>query len=382
MGEKIRVLQFTIASSMAGRTTYILNQWNYINKDKILFDFVTFSGYLSCEEKLLQQGCTIHHIENHPTEDKQKFMDEFEKVLKYGYDVIEIHTSFWEDMIVEEMAKRNGIKKIIIHAHATGITKKHASLEVHYKVRERLTDNIATDFWACSKEAGEWIFGDRIAKDKVKILPNAIETERFQFRPEERIKLRKKYKLENKFIIGQIGRLEIVKNHEFTLKILRKLIEIVPEVELLIIGSGEEKERIEKIVQEFALENHVTFLGRRDDVEDWLQVMDVFLLPSFSEAFPIALIEAETAGLKCICSECVTRDAAFTDDVMYLPIYDENLWINEILKYKDGYERKNGREAVIKAGYDVLDTIHSLENEYMNIKEVSDDCDGDVRGFK
>ena len=96
--------------------------------------------------------------------------------------------------------------------------------------------------------------------------------------------------------------------------------------------------------------------------------MNVFLLPSFSEGFPISLIEAETAGLKCICSDRVTQDAAFTDDVTYLPIEDENLWVKEILKYKDGYERRNGRQAVVEAGYEILDTIHSLENEYMRVK--------------
>lgn len=364
--ERIKVLQFTIAASMGGRTTYILNQWRHINKDKIQFDFVTFSKDLSCEKELLQQGCIVHHIEHHPTEDKQHFIEEFEKVLEYGYDVIEIHTSFWEDTIVEEMAKKSGIKKIIIHAHTTGCTKKRASMEVHCKVRESLTDDIATDFWACSREAGEWIFGDSIAKDKVKILPNTIETERFQFCPEKRMELRRRYNLENKFVIGQIGRLEFVKNHEFTLKLLRKLVQIVPNIELLILGSGDEKERLEKLVYEFGIEAHVAFLGRKDDVEDWLQVMDVFLLPSFSEAFPIALIEAETAGLKCVCSDRITQDAVLTDDVVYLSIDDEELWVNEILKYKDGYERKNGRDAVAKAGYEVLDAIHLLENEYMN----------------
>ena len=365
---KIRVLQFTIAASMGGRTTYILNQWRHINKDKIHFDFVTFSKTLSCEAELIQQGCVVHHVVHHPTEDKQRFIKEFERVLDYGYDVIEIHTSFWEDTIVEEMAKERGIKKIIIHAHSTGCTKKRASMEVHCKVRERLTDDIATDFWACSKEAGEWIFGNGITRTKIKIVPNAIETERFQFQPERRLELRRKHGLENKFVVGQVGRLEFVKNHEFTLKVIKELVSFMPNIMLLVLGSGDEQEKIGKMAQELGLETHISFLGRRDDVEDWMQVMDVFVMPSFSEAFPIALIEAETAGLKCICSESITRDAAFTDDVSYLSIEDENLWVEEILKYKNGYERKNRKKVIEEAGYDVQATIHLLEIEYMNYK--------------
>ena len=365
---KIRVLQFTIAASMGGRTTYILNQWRHINKDKIHFDFVTFSKTLSCEAELIQQGCVVHHVVHHPTEDKQRFIKEFERVLDYGYDVIEIHTSFWEDTIVEEMAKERGIKKIIIHAHSTGCTKKRASIEVHCKVRERLTDDIATDFWACSKEAGEWIFGNGITRTKIKIVPNAIETERFQFQPERRLELRRKHGLENKFVVGQVGRLEFVKNHEFTLKVIKELVSFMPNIMLLVLGSGDEQEKIGKMAQELGLETHISFLGRRDDVEDWMQVMDVFVMPSFSEAFPIALIEAETAGLKCICSESITRDAAFTDDVSYLSIEDENLWVEEILKYKNGYERKNRKKVIEEAGYDVQATIHLLEKEYMNYK--------------
>lgn len=363
---KVRVLQFTIAASMGGRTTYILNQWKHINRDKIQFDFVTFSKNLSCEEELLQQGCIVHHIEHHPTEDKPEFIEEFKKVLEYGYDVIEIHTSFWEDTIVEQMAKKAGIKKIIIHAHAAGCVKKRASMEVHCKVRESLTEDIATDFWACSSEAGEWIFGDSIPKSKIKILPNTIETKRFQYCPEKRNELRKQFKYEKKFVIGQVGRLEFVKNHEFTLKILKRLVQLVSNIELLILGSGDEQERLEKLVQEWGLENYVTFLGRRDNVEDWLQLMDIFVMPSFSEAFPIALIEAEAAGLKCICSNQITLDAALTDDITYLSIDDVELWVKEILINKDGYVRKSGHEAVAKAGYEVLDAIRSLENEYMD----------------
>lgn len=366
--QKVRVLQFTIAESMGGITTYILNHWKYIDKSRIQFDFVTFGKNLICEKELVQQGCIVHHIEHHPTEARQKFIEEFERVLEHGYDVIEIHTSFWEDMIVEEMAQKSGIRKIIIHAHAAGCVKKRASIEVHCRVREKLSDDMATDFWACSKEAAEWIFGSRITKDKVKIIPNAIETERFQYCPEKRKELRRQYKLENRFVVGQVGRLHFVKNHEFTLKILRKLVDIVPNIKLLVIGSGDEEKQLKDMAQKLKVETYVLFLGRREDVKDWLQVMDVFLLPSFSEGFPISLIEAETAGLKCICSDRVTQDAAFTDDVTYLPIEDENLWVKEILKYKDGYERRNGRQAVVEAGYEILDTIHSLENEYMRVK--------------
>lgn len=372
MRKKVRVLQFVIANSMGGRTVYILNQWKRIDKDKIQFDFVTFSKELSCEAELLQQGCMVHHIKHHPINDKRRFMEEFERVLAYGYDAIEIHTSFWEDTIVERMARQSGIKKIIIHAHATGCTKKRASMEVHCKVRDSLTEGIATDFWACSKEAGDWIFGDNISKDKIKIFPNAIETERFQFLPEKRKKLRQQYKLEHKFVIGQVGRLDYVKNHEFTLKIIKELTMKVPNIELLILGAGDEKERLEQLVKEWGLGNCVTFLGRREHVEDWLQIMDVFVMPSLTEGFPIALVEAETAGLKCICSDRIAQGVAITDDVVYLPLGDERLWTEQILQYKDGYERKNGRETVAKAGYDIMDAIHLVEKEYMACMEVKD----------
>lgn len=365
---KIRVLQFTIAASMGGITTYVLNQWKHIDKSKIHFDFVTFSKSLSCEEELLRQGCTIYYMKHHPIENRQQFIKEFEEVLNHEYDVIEIHTSSWEDTIVEEMAQRSGIKKIIIHAHAAGCARKRESLEKHCKVRERLTDEIATDFWACSRESGEWIFGDKITNDKIKIVPNTIETERFQYCPAKRVKLRKKYKLEKNLVVGQVGRLEFVKNHDFTLRILKKLVLVIPDVKLLILGEGSERGRLEELVSRFGLGKNVVLLGRKENVEDWLQVMDVLLLPSHSEGFPIALIEAEVAGLKCICSNRITQDAALTDEVIYLPIDDENLWVKEILKYKSGYERKSGKEAVAKAGYDVFNAIHSLESEYMSVE--------------
>ena len=146
----------------------------------------------------------------------------------------------------------------------------------------------------------------------------------------------------------------------------------MPQTILLILGSGNEREKLEKMVQELEIDSHVRFLGRKDNVENWLQIMDVFVMPSFSEAFPIALIEAETAGLKCLCSESITRDAALTEDVSYLPIDNENLWVEEILKYQSGYKRENNQKVVEKAGYEVQSTIHLLEKEYLNCKGVLD----------
>lgn len=362
--KKIQILQFTLAASKAGRTTYILNQWKHINKERYQFDFVTFSHNLPFADELINQGCKIYYLSCYPKQNKEQFTKEFNEILQKQYDIIEIHTSAWSDLTVEKIANENRIKKIIIHAHSTGCDKRRAPEEIHNQVKAQITRKTATDFWACSRTAGDWLFGEHIPKEEIRIIPNSIETKKFEYNQMIRTELRKENGLEACFVIGQVGRLAYPKNLEFSLRLIKEVKKLIPRTMLLVIGDGPDSSALKRLAKILEIEDNVRFLGKKSDVENWLQVMDVYIMPSFFEGFPIALLEAQTAGLKCFCSDTISNEVFVTENVKALSTSDINTWIEEIVILERGYERIDMSEIIAAAGYEITDTIKSLEKEY------------------
>ena len=232
--KKIKVLQFTIAASQGGRTQYILNNWKNIDKNRFQFDFITFSSNLDFADELEAQGCLVYYISCYPEEDKIQFIKELDKILENGYDVIHVHTSYWRSFIVEERAKANGIKKIIIHSHGTGINKAISQKEAleleeeHYRVRECINETLADEFLACSKSAAEWLYGNRISKSRIKIVHNAINTNKYKYNQAIREAHREQLGWKNKFVIGQVARFVYQKNHEFTIDVFKDVCKLIP----------------------------------------------------------------------------------------------------------------------------------------------------------
>ena len=94
---------------------------------------------------------------------------------------------------------------------------------------------------ACSTEAGKFLFPNKT----VEIVPNAIEIEKFQFDANIRNDIRNKYNLNDKFVIINVGRLNLQKNHIFLLRVFRKVVDLNKNAILVLIGDGEERHNIE-----------------------------------------------------------------------------------------------------------------------------------------
>ena len=371
--KKIRVLQFTIAQSKGGRTQYILNNWKYIDKRVFQFDFVTFSKTLDFEEELIEQGCKVFHLSCYYKDDPTSFIRELDEVFSYGYDVIHIHTSYWEDDVVERRAKANGIRKIIIHSHSTGISKALSKTEVerktkhHFIMRELVDFELATDYCACSREAAEWVFGKRVPEEKIRILNNAIELDKYKFDKVLRDEMRKKLRIDgDEVVIGIIGRLVYTKNQEFIINILPRLSNFI-KTRLLIIGEGSRREEYQQLVDEMKLQDKVSFLGYRDDISQLLQAIDIFCMPSRNEAFGIALVEAQASGVFCIASDQIPIEACMNDGrVKRLPLESE-LWIEAIYDCCDTGEQwiRQANEMALTRDYDIRAQVRKIEELYM-----------------
>lgn len=234
----------------------------------------------------------------------------------------------------------------------------------HYKLREELSPDIATDFWACSRLAAEWLYADRIPGKKIKIVNNAVDVRKFKFDQQKRRNIREKLGWENELVIGHVGRFSYQKNHEFLIKTFREITKMNESIRLVLIGKGPLENDIRSMAECCNLMDKVHFAGACDNVNDWLQAMDIFALPSRFEGLPIVAIEAQASGLQCILSDTITKETALTNNISFLPL-DVPAWKDRILMEKiNEKKRSQYAEQVRLAGYDIHEYIKTLENMY------------------
>lgn len=366
--DKIKILQFPIANSNGGITHYALNNWKWMDKNIFQCDFATMSKKLDFADEIVATGSEIYYISCYAEENTEQFKKDVRKILENRYDIVHLHTKQWKSFIMEELCIECGVPKIIVHSHSTGIDtldpeKRRFETKLHEEIKKKFNVSLATDFWACSQLAADFLFGEQIPKDRIKIMNNAIDVARFSYNREIRKRYREQYHLEDSFVIGNVARFDYQKNHEFLIDVFAEVAKKVPESKLALIGDGELRKDIENKVKETGMDKKVLFLGKRDDVNNWYQAMDMFCLPSRFEGLPISVIEAQAAGLPCVVSDTVTEEVKVEQNVSMVSNNDKSGWIKTIIiQAAEGAKRYTADH--IKNLYSISENIARIEREY------------------
>lgn len=351
----------------SGVYKYIFNQYDYFDKDIFKFGFLTRNAdALMKTAEYKKYGFSVHPFSSVQRDNPQALKREIIDTL-LEYDIIHLHTSSWRGFLIEEIAMEVGMNKVIVHSHSTGIdVKNDFEREVQYKEHEKykkaFSEKYATDFCACSKKAAKWLFGDSISLEKVKILPNSIDTNKYAYSVETRNNIRCEYGLDDCFVIGNVGRFSYTKNQAFLLSLMPDILKIIPNAKLILIGEGQNKQLLEKALEDQNLQENVIILDWVNNIQDYLCAMDIFCLPSLFEGFPISVIEAQTSGLPCIMSDRITEEAEITCLATRLPLLKER-WIDMLVNLyetKGDVERDKAFVQVQKSGFDVRDCAQKL----------------------
>ena len=278
-----------------------------------------------------------------------------------GYDIIHVHGNSATMYLEIHTAKKCGIEVRVCHCHSTSCKYKAA----HYLLKKPLNKEL-TAALACSQAAGRWLF-----TWDFNVLKNGIESENFLFDAVQRAAYRKELGLENCFVIGHVGYLSDEKNQMFLLSLAKELTAQAKDIRLLLIGDGALRDQLEAEIRNSGLQNNVLMLGRRNDAAKLYSCMDLFVFPSKFEGFGLALIEAQTCGLRCISSDRVPEDTGISSEISYLPLENRDEWIKEIL---DAYrnrgssdraaESRLSRQRLIAEGYDVKCSREFLADVY------------------
>ena len=141
-----------------------------------------------------------------------------------------------------------------------------------------------------------------VPRAKVDVVPNGIPTEvATDLPPPESIRASLGIP-PGAPVIGTVGRLVEVKRQDLLLRAVGRVQTLVPEVRLLLVGDGPERAKLEALARELGLADRVHFLGYQSCPEQFLRMMDVFVLTSRSEGFPVSLLEAWRASLPVVCT--------------------------------------------------------------------------------
>lgn len=290
----------------------------------------------------------------------KNIMEMYYIIQRGRYDAVHVHFEEWSFLYLW-IAKICGVKIRICHAHMAYMTG--ATTKPYYKLFRKMLNRFATLRLACSKDAGEHLFGN----NPYTVLNNAIEAEKYVFDPEKRIQIRKKLDLVDKYVVGVVGRLSYQKNPQFTVEIFEKIKEVKSQAVLMFIGQGELEEDVRNLVNAKELQENVLFLGLRTDVPALLQAMDVFVLPSRFEGLGIVYIEAQAAGLKTFATaEVVPQEACISEKLFtYLPRNaSAKQWADTILA-TDISHRENTLKLIQNNGYDIMIECQKLYRIYI-----------------
>ena len=355
-----------------GQEAFVFNVLRHIDRSDLSIDFFTpYSCSNDCYRRLISDcGGKLFcaGLPFAPGKSRSNIVRPLREVLENeNYNAVHIHSgSITVLAYASYAAAKSGVGNIIVHSHVTAPRKT---------VKYRLTKawgalffkRYPTQFCACSKAAGESKFPYSIVKSKLRVIANGIDLARFAFYPEKRRKYRQKMALsDDTLVIGHVGRFSEQKNHRFDLDILEELKKNTRnDIRLLWIGEGELEDELRKLTEKKSLQDSVIFQGVVMNVEDYLQAMDVFILPSLFEGLAIVGVEAQAAGLPVLASDRVSEDMKLTESVRFLPLGNAEKWAEEIL-HCQGERHPENTVQIAGKGYSIEETAKQVRNLYFS----------------
>lgn len=367
----IRVLQSVSNMDRAGIETMLMNYYRHIDRSEVQFDFiVNKSKPGDYDEEIRRMGGRIFQSPGLNPLHYPAYL-RFVKSIAAQDSSIRILHAHNEAMGLYALngAKYAGIKVRIAHAHNTNIIRDYKwPLKMFCK---HFLASSATDLWSCGRDAGIYFFGEKNWNERGMILHNAIEIPRFRFEPSVRAQMRARYGLDGKTVLGHVGRFNVQKNHDRILSIFACYLKQHPDSALVLIGEGERMQEVKDKARALGIESAVLFAGLQSNVNDWYQMMDLFLMPSLFEGLPVVGIEAQASGLSCVFSDAVPDEVLLSEHSVQIPLTaSDDVWAGQIAQMvRSPFDRVQGEQIVRDAGYDIDIEAKRLQELYLKMSE-------------
>lgn len=361
MGQPVRILHILGNTQLGGAESRIMDLYRHMDRSVVQFDFVVHSkeeGYFN--EEIRKLGGRIFRVPRFRVLNYFSYCRAWKKLLQEHRDadgrsefhMIQGHMTSTAAIYLP-IARKCGIETTIAHARSAGVDKGLKGILTRF-LRRNLSKK-ADYLFTCSELAGISVFGKKaVEQGRTRFLPNAIDCQKFAPDPLVREKIRRELGIENCYVIGHVGRFHYAKNHEYLLRVFAELVKRkTRDYVLLLLGGGSGMEDIRILSRELGIGDKVYFLGNKSNVNDYYQAMDYFVYPSRFEGMPGTIVEAQTAGLRCLMSDTICKEVIATELVTTRSIReDPGLWADEIEQHLQ-YQRSSRVDEMKELGFDV-----------------------------
>lgn len=360
-----------------GTEMFLMNYYRQIDKNKVQFDFLlTGLDKGVFDDEIVSLGGQLFNVPSKKQNVVKNLIGTYRILKSNQSSIVHSHLDGMNGLIMG-LSYLAGNKVRISHSHNTQhLTTNRIKLLIHnvFRILSRIS---ATDYMSASKEAALWLHGKRIAVGKNTVIVNGIDYKRYSFNSEARITLRNKLDINDRFVLGHVGRFHFQKNHMFLLELVSKLVKFNDSILLILVGDGEARFDIESKIEELEIQKYVLLVGKSDDTSKYYNAFDSFLLPSVFEGLGIVAIEAQVNGLNVIASMGVPQVAKISEQMIFIDTKEISHWTNQIIEsirifaLKSDQVEINRFSSRVSNTYEIKNASLSLVSKYIKLSSQS-----------
>lgn len=370
--QPIRVLQIVGRMDRGGIENFIMNIYRNIDREKVQFDFLCHYGREAAfNDEIRAMGGHIYEMPAIRDETHVYYWKIFEYIkalndfFKEHQEYKIIHGQMTNTASIYMLiAKKYGVTTRIAHSHNSH--GKVGMLGLVTDILKKPVFKCATDLFACSEAAARYFYPESYIKaGKVKVVPNAMDAGKFRFNSDIREKMRTELGVQDKLVIGCVGRFRTEKNQAFLIDVLKEALVLESNAILLFVGDGPLENEVKQKAAHMGLGEKCIFLGIRSDVPDVMQTMDVLAMPSLFEGLPVTGIEAQASGLHVVAATGVPDEMDAIHMIDFLDL-DKGAkeWADLLIK-RAHEKREDTYERISAAGYDIHTIVPWLQEFYL-----------------
>lgn len=353
-----------------GKKNLVMEYYRHIDKNQVQFDFFCDMDSNSVPKAEIESlGGRVYMIP--PYQKIFANIKVMKKIFKKNkYPILHGYNSTM-NLFAMLAGKQCGIPVRINESISMG--HKNDKKNILKNMLKPFSKCFATHYMSNGDVCGRWQFGNKLFDEgKVTVFKTAIDTDKHRFEPKLRRKCRKEFALEGNIVIGHIGRFTVQKNTLFIIDIFNEIAKKEPKVKLLLIGHGELENEMLARIKQYGIEDKVLYLGKREDIHQFYNAMDCFLLPSLYEGLPVVGIEAECCGLLIFFSTEIPKESSPCDDLGFFIGLDKSAeeWAEKILveTKRNMGKRTTHADNVKKNGHDSKEESKKLQDYYIKLR--------------
>lgn len=403
--EPIRVLHVFGRIGLGGAESRIMDLYRNIDKSRVQFDFLVHcdaqlpAGVKYSSEELMKVrkpdyfdkeirslGGNIYavpRLNRRNILSYKSYIESFFKANRGKWTVVQGHMTSTAAIYLP-IAKKYGAGVTASHVRSGGTDPGLKGKLTEFLRRPFKKEGTCDYYLSCTEAAARHVYGDELVDEgKVRIIPNAIDVDKFAYNEETRDKIRTELGISNAIVIGHVGRFHYAKNHEFLIRVFAEVVNLIREddkgrytlvyglpLRLILLGEGSLMNDAKRLVHELGIDSRVLFLGNKSNVSDYYQAMDYFCFPSRYEGLPGTVVEAQAAGLQCLISDSITSEVDITRLVSRMSIeLDPRVWAEKILNDLVPRQDVYAHEVLDERFDNAFDRIYDKDQGYGKISE-------------